>query len=1183
MYLSKLKIFGFKSFAQKVEVNFPGNGITSVVGPNGCGKSNIVDAIRWVLGEQRAKQLRSSNMQDVIFSGTADKPAMNVAEVSLIINNDKGLLPSEYSEIQITRRVSRSGESTYMINNQECRLRDIQNLFFDTGMGAASYSLMEQRMIDAILSDKAEDRRQLFEEASGISKYKQQRRDSLRQLEKTAQDLIRVEDNLNHVRKSLANYERQAKKMEEWKIIRDRLKALEVSMAHAEYTQAKEVYKRFENLGVDAKKESDDLDAKISLIEAQLEERKLAMSEEEDLYKELDQEVISQQMDIRTLEGEINSAKERLNLIEENRRKAEEEILHLQEKIEDLESDKSQSNEVLAEEEQNLVDLEKSVEELTESRQTLKNQYEDQRDQYSKRSAQRIRLVEAIASEKQKFEKQLNQKNYYEQRISQIEEEREENQSQFSVYSEELKTKEIEVEELEAEQAKLEERSDSSKEAFEVLQNRRVQLEEEGHGLKETHVGISSRIDVLEKMINSGEGLAEGVRYLKEHASDQIKGLLSDFIEVPPEYSEIIELCLGESLQTLSVDNAQDAKSLLDNLAQSAKGRAWVTFNSNSNPVNEISIPQKSGVIASLSSMINDGEFSNRLKWLLKDFILVESSEVAMNCAQDNSCAEAWYVTLDGTMWHSQGLVKGGVANQGPSVLKQKSELETLQVEFKEAEEKLQDKRAQYEECREELQNFSESQKDVETQLAQYRNELQTTRQLYFTLQAKVDGYEVSFEKMDLEKEKAFAGISEIEHFLSNEGQTLTGLEAEREKVEEGFDELEADYRESEENWQIVEEEYKESYNSLVETRNTLNQNRQKLDFIDRQAAELQGQIERRRIEKEQGVEVIDNVEAQIEEVESKIEIENEALAVKEGARDEAKAVYDAKVGELEGQRTELKELNTKKYQLQEDTHKSMLQVTEVSGRMAQIKERIYERYEVNIDAEELNIELVEFVDAEAKLEIEDLLARLQKIGNVNPSAMEDYEEEKERSLSVEKQYKDLDKARISLDKTIRRLDELARKRFLETFDQIRKNFQDVFDSVMRGGKAKLTLEEGVDPLEARIEINAQPTGKKMRGVALLSGGERALTATSLLFALYMVKPSPYCILDEVDGPLDDANIGRFVKLLRRFSIQTQFIVVTHNKRTMAASDRLYGVTQEVKGISRIAVVKLDEAASMVG
>jgi chromosome segregation protein len=690
---------------------------------------------------------------------------------------------------------------------------------------------------------------------------------------------------------------------------------------------------------------------------------------------------------------------------------------------------------------------------------------------------------------------------------------------------------------------------------------------------------LQARIEVLENLQQSGEGAGDGARLLLEQSGDKVLGLWADYIRVADEYAQALEVALGEQLQVLLIKNSSLAQELLQEAAarQSSVWMAAADW-----PLQTTERPDLGGQGQWLEELVNvRDEATTWSKQFLYSYALVGDLQTAWNLAQKYSGQQWIFISRDGYRVGCDGLLRSpGESGAGASMLQRAQELEKLQAELnallgaisllEDAElrgaELLEVLQEQKEEARENLQEEKNLLREQASKVQFLENHLNSAQNRFQHLSDRLQSLELQQEQ--------------IRQSISGGDTELAELSAQKEALENSWQDASERLEEIQEQLEAVQEEYEECSRELGEWKQKKSSLEQQIHFKAQQMESMQSLVDNRkeriRFNREEHIQV----ESGDSDLEDRLEKEYAKLETLTHQRDDAKAIYDERMADLDEYRDEVKELNQMLRAQGDESHEVEMKMEAQRSNADRIKERMFEQFEVYLDDKE-GLPLVEYNLDTVEKDIRELRSALRKLGPVNPGALDEYEAEKQRLEVVEKQFEDLDQARMSLERTVDKLDSMARAAFMETFVQVRKNFQDVFSSLMIGGKTRLELEDGVDPLEARIEINAQPTGKKMRGVTLLSGGERALTATALLFALYLVKPSPYCILDEVDGPLDDANIGRFVQLLRRFSRHTQFIIITHNKRTMAASDRLYGVTQEIKGISRIASVQLDEAADI--
>ena len=1178
MKITKLKIFGFKSFAQRTEITFPGNGLTAVVGPNGAGKSNIVDAIRWVLGEQRASVLRMDKMQSVIFSGTEERAAMSIAEVSLVIDNSNGDLASEYSEVMVTRRAHRDGLTEYLINNQECRLKDIQNLFFDSGLGLGNYSQMNETMIRNVLADSPEYRRTLFEEAAGVSKYKKQRKETISQLERVRNDMERVEDNLRRERQTVRQFEKQVEKAKEWKRLRTRLRELDLSVSLDRHEENRR------NLGVlnEAKarvsNEQESDKTRLTELDAKIAERQLAIAGDEENLRGLENEVKKQEITLNDLNNELTRNREQQGIAAMNVQKYRDEITQAENSISQLEAEKAKleenlqslgSEDAISEQEAELAREEEALQILTDT-------VDDLREQSRTLSDQRIASLNRANSLRSKWQRQDAEADMLRSNIDKWKEDLEELERKKSELEESLKTFEDGIQNAEKDIENGSERKSVQEEDIEIKKQELSAIDEKISRAKSHKAGLESRIEVLQNM-DSDAG--SGADYLVNSRASEVKGLLGSLIDVDAEYANAIEFALGRSLNAVVTNSPSSLEGLLDALDSANAGNAMIAFAHGSSVDPEF--PSKPGVIGIASNYVKaDASVKAIVNQLLSHTILVDSFATAKALSAEFAGEDYWFLSTDGRYVSASGLVFGGRGkSEAPGVLARKAEvdkdlaeLETLIAEIGNLEDEREKANELLEEARSMLSETEETIREANETIRSGIAAQKIHQSMLLDTEHRIDALNANLQNAEQRIQKA-------ESERSDDAE-LAEAEAESERLEDEYAKVMEILEEKDQIRKDKDEDVRTLRSQLGSAQSTMQESLARIRSIGDQVKFFDNIISNRKND-------IDNIESHKDEllfketeIADRIQVQDAELRKKEEERDIAREHYNVVAGDMNDWRSEVRQINSKLLERSNDLNDLTLRISTLGQNIDRMRERIFAEWEVDIDHAE-DVSRVEYEEKEAKKEISEIRVQIKNLGPVNTEIMEDFDAEKARLAEIEKQFDDLDKARASLERTITKLDGIARDRFLSTFRNIQKNFQDVFSRIMINGEAKLTLQDGVDPLEAAIEVNARPTGKKMRGVTALSGGERALTAVSLLFAIYMEKPSPYCVLDEVDGPLDDANIGRFMELLRHFSNQTQFILVTHNKRTMAAADMLYGVTQEIKGISRIASVKLDDAVAL--
>ncbi|GBU24770.1 chromosome segregation protein SMC [Fibrobacteria bacterium R8-3-H12] len=1133
MKIQKLKIFGFKSFAQKVEIQLEGNGLTAIVGPNGCGKSNIVDAIRWVMGEQRAGLLRMDKMQGVIFSGTEERPAMSMAEVSLVIENDRGLLPSEYAEVMITRKAFSDGESKYLINNQECRLGDIKNLFADTGMGAGSYSQMDQRMVDALLSDKADERRTIFEEAAGVSKYKKQKKEAVSQLERVSADMERIAIELQHAKNQFKQQERMLARAQDLRNLKKRLKELDVSVSAAKYKEGKESMQALLKAKTAGETELGALNSKQTELETKIEEKRLLIAGEEEYFRECEKIYYDTSAEIAKLNSDYTNLQNREKELEENKALCEREINESEKKIFELSAE---------------IDIETQGKKETELLLNLRSTVEDLRKKHREFSNKRLLSVQ----EQGKLQIINAEMEMLHDRIQQISKDIQNIENQMQEQEKLKSSKENESEESKK-------KSEMLAENINVLTNEKEALSETLESLKNQRMEaignknrLEARLETLQSISENMDNL-EGNKWLLNQKTEEGILLLSNQIEVlESKFAPLVEFCLGSSVQALLMQNQETVLDSAKLLSNENFGRALLAWNINLfEEKTSISEPDA----APLASLVKCSEKSHALlNSLLSKYFLAKDIETAAELAKKYAGRDLWFCTENCQAISSLGIAKvGKEQKENLGILQQNAEMKKLKTDIDSLNEKIESANSQISSASEKLQelsisisNATEEKQSADTRAIKANSEAEIAKASIFALCAQKEKNEQDISKLE-------SRLQELKNSKDSNAE-LSAAGIELEQAEQEFAKTDSELQKKEQALKNQED----LVAKLASLLNRMGSAKEQIETINSKKELLKNDIESKAIH---------------------IEEQNEILSKKEKLRDAAREKYTAMAGDIEEWRGELREINSSLREKDKNAHSLELAMQDSSNALERIRERIFQEYEFDLEKEpaEQGFALVPVYEREANIEIHDLREKIKAIGPVATSTAEDFEAEREKMLSIEAQYNDLSKAKNSLIAVMERLDIVARDRFVDTFRKIQHNYQEVFASLMRDGEALLTMQNDLDPLEAEIEINARPTGKKMRGVRALSGGERALTATALLFALYMVKPSPYCILDEIDGPLDDANIGRFMALLRRFSSQTQFVIITHNKRTMAAADRLYGVTQEEKGVSKVGSVRLED------
>jgi chromosome segregation protein len=1171
MYISELDLHGFKSFAYKTKVKFD-SGITAIVGPNGCGKSNIVDALRWVLGEQRPTLLRSASMSNVIFNGTSKKKALGMAEVSLTLQNNKGVLPTEYTEVTITRRLYRSGDSEYLINNTACRLKDIMELFMDTGMGADAYSVIELKMVEEILNDRNNDRRRLFEEAAGVTRYKEKRKQTLRKLDETLKDLQRIEDILVEVRKKTRSLEIQAEKAVKAKKFKSELEQLDKAYNKYEYQKVKEELDPLQGRVRNAETEKKEISSKLETLEEKDEKARQLLFKKERI--ESDTTRHANQLDNAILEHETNLRinREKINNEKNVILQYEEDIKQSKIDLEELIKLKTGSVEKL---ESFSLDLEKSENSLKES----KTRFTDVQQQYTKI---RHQLYE-LEIESSDANKKLN--NIQTERIR-LESKLENTEDDLSRILDDISDLNSQIDEMDLEKAEIEGRlqefdleKQTKQKAIDQAIGKKNQLESDRETLRETIRSLKSQRDALKSEISFIEELAESkdffpssVAYLTEHHEDafSLLEIVGNVFHTDEEHALALEAALGETINYVIVQSMEEAVWGAKILKQHEQGRA--TFI----PVEELNESYPAEKHSILSVVEAEDGFKPLARLLLGSILLAEDVNQAKRLLELGGSAA---VTKEGELITANRFLRSGSkSNQAGVRLGLKDKLEKLEAKSANTQNELKLKEKALDKLQVQLEELDLNK--MRNQFAGFENEIRKWEHKANQIQSGIEIYEKNI--TDLKNRQKSLVTSED----SAKGE-LKNLSPKQNELQEKIEYLTREQNEKKELLQSLEDERAIAQNRFNDAQLKHQDLKNKADNLERdiKRAEnginsVQSRMDSRQELTEQSEQKIVKFNSTIEESESaldKLREEKKEVDLQLKKAREESSKQRGYINEIE---KELKELRNRKDVNLDLVHHLTMAREKLEMKAQALSDHVWETY--GILMKQIESELPEGTESEdARKRIGILRQKLNQIGDVNPLAIEEFEEEKERLAFLEEQIQDLLDAEKQLRETIAEINETATRRFNDTFEKIRVNFQSVFNTLFQEDDyCDLLIEQDVDdPLEAKIEIRANPRGKRPSSINQLSGGEKTLTAIALLFAIYLVKPSPFCVLDEVDAPLDDANIERFSRMIRNFSDETQFIIITHNKKTMSKAEMMYGVTMPETGVSRLVGVKLDEVA----
>ncbi len=1175
MVLRKLSIFGFKSFADKTEIKF-GDGMTAVIGPNGCGKSNVVDSIRWVFGEQKASALRSTSMQDVIFSGTQKRQPLNMAEVTLTIANTKGLLPIEFNDVAITRRIYRSGESEYFINKTPSRLRDIHAMFLDTGVGSSAYTTIENNMINKILSDKAEERRTLFEEAAGVGKYKKKIKETQRKLDRTKQDLLRINDRVKEKERYVNMLGRQVEKAKRYKRYHDDLKSLEIGYENRRYQDLQTAINERKNALRELDSDIETFRAKSAAAESKIEKLELDKVEKENQVQVASRNVSDISEKINSTDREISVSLQSLSHLKQNAERFEQENVSFGEQAEE-------KQQLLVNIEKNIITRESELAEHTErvdgASQELAefdSRVDVQREKVEELNTRQFELVHRTGEKQRTLSNaQTNLTNIIERT------EREESElNKLENNLEEYK------ESLESCRRKLETNNESlgnHMRTRETLWARIEKEEERYHSLLENEKKLESKIDssrsklkFLEGLDASYEGYSTGVKALLEKQLPGTVGIVADLINIKNE--EIIPLAekaLGSAIQTVVFKTDLELKAAADYLVENKAGHArMISLETLSAVGAEKAVVNGDSIRIHITT---DDEYAIIADALYNRVTICNSSDEAIGKLRSLE-NDSMVVSKDGTVCYSNGTVVAGASKKEQAgILQRKQEIERLGIDI-----------AKFQKEHDEVVHEKEiciiNRDEAKRALVEVDEKLNTGRQVQQEQETNIRHYETESENIRLRIENIVNDLSSSRSEINRFEEMINTIKEELSTVEDEKSDLEAQTESAKSRLGEMNYERVELVDNLKNVElakhglaNRIEQDRRTIEQLTRDIKNLHESKQRKIEDMNKSVSDSKSLNERVEVLKESLERQNtqreELRATLDTVREEFNTIINIIEEErilVKNTRNELDELSTRK-------HGFEVGQTRDEEQKRAIREKIYESYEIDLQSPEEELPILDSEDADVVENINVLKERLRRVGEVNMGAINEYEKENGEYNEMISQRDDLQTAVDDLERAIKKLNREARVKFSETFKEVQVNFREMFTTLFEGGEAMLELEEGVDPLDAAIKINVRPAGKKMRGVTLLSGGERALTAISLLFALYLVKPSAYCILDELDAPLDDANVDRFVRVLHKFAEKTQFIIITHNKKTMEAADLLYGVTQQESGISTVASLSMGD------
>lgn len=1181
MYLKSIEVHGFKSFANKIVFDFH-KGITGIVGPNGSGKSNVADAVRWVLGEQSVKQLRGSSMQDVIFAGTENRKPLSYAYVAITLDNSDHQLAIDYEEVTVARRLYRSGESEYLINGSPCRLKEVSELFYDTGIGKEGYSIIGQGQIDRILSGKPEERRELFDEAAGIVKFKKRKATAQKKLENERDNLVRVNDILAELERQVGPLERQSEKAKTYLKKKSELKEYDVNMFLLESEQIRSQQK--------------DVEDKFQIADAQLKESNADYEKIRTEYEQLGQSMVQMDEKINSIRENISNTsvmKEKLEsqiqILTEQIHTAEMTDEHLQSRLDAIDQEKAQRSEQSA---TYIAEKEKLDEQLLET-QNRQNEAQEKLAAVQQEIARCNQGIEngqkelyellnnkaGIQSKQQRFDTMLEQINIRKAELGKRLLDRKTQEADLNTvlsdYQKELEAVSLEIIDL---KKKEEELSGKEKEW-------RDKLRENGRKLEENQTTFhkqQSRLESLKNIAERYDGYGNSIRKVMEQKASNpgLLGVVSDLIQVEKKYETAIETALGGNIQNIVTEDESTAKKMIGFLKQNRLGRATflplTSVSAKGNPKNETLLDEE-GVLGIANRLVKcDKKYDEVAAYLLGRVLVVDTIDHAIALAKKNHYS-LHIVTLEGEYLSPGGSMTGGAFKNSSNLLARKREIEELEQKV--------------DSIRKELSELKNRREDIRTAIELNADELDQVKE---ELQQKYLVQNTA--KMNVDRAKQQRNESEA---------VFTGLMGEKQQIEQQIEEIDNNKKQildeieySKKREQEINEEANAFQKILEEQAKLENEASQKLSNIQLETANIKQKVEFAQVN-------IDRINGEVEKFDAeRADLLENAAQSKEDAKKKQQDIEEIKKtiaasGESHGKlEEELRESVAKKEQMSADYRGFFQKQEEISKRCNDLDKEIFrlnnqreklkeageyqtnylwEEYELTPHAAlELQNDIYDDLTALKKM-VAEVKDEIRKLGDVNVNAIEEYKEVSERYQFLKGQHDDLVEAEQTLVGIIEDLDSGMRKQFSEKFAEIQKEFDASFKHLFGGGHGTLELVEDEDILECGIRIIAQPPGKKLQNMMQLSGGEKALTAIALLFAIQALKPSPFCLLDEIEAALDDSNVTRFASYLNKLTKNTQFIVITHRRGTMAAADRLYGITMQEKGVSTLVSVNLIE------
>jgi len=1183
MILKQLELAGFKSFVDTTRLDFT-NGFTAVVGPNGCGKSNISDAIRWIIGEQSSKALRGTRITDLIFNGSSGRKPVNRTEISMTLSDvPKGLrvasVPNLSDEIKVTRCYHRSGDSEFYINKVPCRLKDITDLFLDIGISPKVLTVIEQGHIQDMISSKPEERRIWIEEAAGVLKFKVRKAEALRKLDASGQNLDRISDIVNELERQVESLKRQASKAERYKKFQGEIKELSLGLfsqkirgLKVQFDELEEAYREKMEQKTQWAARSSTLENDISRMKIEIDELTTALNQKRGTLHQLTAEISNSEHNIALRNSQIQQA-------EMDKEAAAREIQQMQDEIGSHSEERETHRRDLAEAEERIavqgLECEEKTRECEHSRglmRTLEKELQDRENRV-------LELLHHLSQKKNSLTELESRRKFLSDQGEKLTRELEETRGQMETVQtavgeaqSQFDQKEQDLEARRQEHLRFQEQLIACKEQLK-------EREAKARDAKDAYLSKASLLSSLKELRSQYEGFGQGVRSLMSQNSrpEGLREVVVDVIQTPAEYEKAVEAVLGEKLQSMIVNSYSDTLGVIRYMNENHSGRgSFIPLNPKSVSLKPVYLNGDTGVVGKLADLVETREeYKSVFDHLLNNVVLVRDLETALKL-HGNSEFEGTVVTVDGEVIDGQGLVTGGRNGEDPGgLLSQTREMEELggqvaelQKDLEQIEEATRNAENEVSVVEESYRAAGASVHEVDIEQRQCRNDLEQAQKELERLEQK---------KAHLEYELS-SGVRELDE-LKGEFDTLTHDirigEEEKEQTEAVVEDLRITLRDQRQEIEVIAGWINEVNVKIASMKGQRDNVRLEIKRLDLQEANLNQRIEQRSEDSRVNSERISENQKAIAEIEQGIlekvrekdRLSGEVVGEEEGLREQEEM--------LEAKDRESRELGHKIQTMTEEVSAVDLKRSEVKIQISHIEEKAFEDFNVSLQ-EMLNQYDGEVDEETASEELRQLKEKVAKLGEVNLAALSEYQVASERFNFLQKQLEDLADSIRALHETIEKIDQTTRKLFKETFEQVNEHFKDNFKRLFLGGKAELTLTDPENILESGIDITASPLGKSMSNITLLSGGEKTMTAIALMFAILKVRPSPFCLLDEVDAPLDEANVIRFQEMLKEMSDKTQFIIITHNQKTMSFADTLYGVTMEERGVSKVVSVNLN-------